>query len=105
MDPRNQMHVARLSQAWFIFNLNIKISSFTDLLIEIKKSILLLRVVALCAWLQTSTCPLTMLWINCPIFKPCSVPYLAPNIPFSPHPYHTSEELTDIDDINMPDSS
>jgi hypothetical protein len=45
-----------------------------------------------------------MLWINCPIFQPCSVPCLAPNIPvFRTH--HTCELLTDNDDINMQDSS
>jgi hypothetical protein len=49
---------------------------------------LLLGAVALCTRIGPSTCAGPMLWINCPIFQPCSVPCLVPNIPFFPtHPH------------------
>jgi hypothetical protein len=48
---------------------------------EIIKAVLL-GMVALCVRMQISARTGPMLWINCPIFQPRSVPCLTPNIPF-----------------------
>jgi hypothetical protein len=106
MDPRNLTHGARSSQAWFIFNLNKEILSFTDRILQYLHIInarltcpLLPATPLLLTW-RTSLCarggelPSTLV----PGLLTTAPPFTSSPTPS--HPTHRSSYKVYIDDIN-----